>query len=95
VTGKYNEDALRVKISAGMGMNSAKSTRQTKSQGFGSGGDQSSGARRSEFSRHLWKTSALSAIVLAGTGAAHAQDALWQPQVRNALDYQAQVRSVH
>ncbi|HJS61028.1 MAG TPA: inverse autotransporter beta domain-containing protein, partial [Pseudolabrys sp.] len=67
-------------------MFSAKVTRQTQSKkSIESGESRSSRHYRSEFSRHLWKTSALSTIALAGAGAAHAQDALWQPQVQTIV----------
>lgn len=67
-------------------MYSAKVTRQTQSKkSIESGESRSSRRYRSEFSRHLWKTSALSTIALAGAGAAHAQDALWQPQVQTII----------
>ncbi|MCV3238434.1 hypothetical protein [Mesorhizobium sp. ZC-5] len=67
-------------------MYSAKVTRQTQSKkSIESGESRSSRHYRSEFSRHLWKTSALSTIALAGAGAAHAQDALWQPQVQTIV----------
>lgn len=67
-------------------MYSAKVTRQTQSKkSIDSGESRSSRRYRSEFSRHLWKTSALSTVALASAGAAHAQDALWQPQVQTII----------
>ena len=67
-------------------MNSAKITRQIQSRkSIESGESRSSRRYRSEFSRHLWKTSALSTVALAGAGAAYAQDALWQPQVQTII----------
>ena len=63
-------------------MNLAISTRQSLSNAVALGGRHRLCSHWSDFSRRLWKTSALSTIALAGSGAAQAQDALWQPQVR-------------
>jgi hypothetical protein len=65
-------------------MNSAKSTRPTQSKAVASGGERRLRLHRSDFSRRLWKTSALSTVAaLASSGAVQGQEAaFWQPQVR-------------